>query len=203
MAEAQPDAAEEASRGQVAFPGHDRPRTAHAAQCRCRLLRDDDISGIGGELSQTTHREYAGLIHQSGKHLLEVVAHAARHVSRSKRARFELQTEPFHAPRTWSSACLSTWCETLAQKRGRCTLVSDIEPEPAQCWWRTSAPAGRSCSTCSPTPSSSAIEGGTCDGVGEAAGTERSTSRSATTASAWRPNRCSASANPSSRLRTG
>lgn len=52
-------------------------------------------SGIGGELS-TTHREYAGLIHQSGKHLLEVVR-MLLDMSRIEAGKFELQTEPFEA----------------------------------------------------------------------------------------------------------
>ncbi|UJW85498.1 PAS domain-containing sensor histidine kinase [Devosia sp. SL43] len=50
-------------------------------------------SGIGGELS-TTHREYAGLIHQSGKHLLEVVR-MLLDMSKIEAGKFELQTEPF------------------------------------------------------------------------------------------------------------
>jgi cell cycle sensor histidine kinase DivJ len=50
-------------------------------------------SGIGGELSNT-HREYAGLIHQSGKHLLEVVR-MLLDMSKIEAGKFELQTEPF------------------------------------------------------------------------------------------------------------
>jgi cell cycle sensor histidine kinase DivJ len=52
-------------------------------------------SGIGGELSPT-HREYAGLIHQSGKHLLEVVR-MLLDMSRLEAGKFELQAEPFTA----------------------------------------------------------------------------------------------------------
>lgn len=52
-------------------------------------------SGIGGELSDT-HREYAGLIHQSGKHLLEVVR-MLLDMSRLEAGKFELQAEPFAA----------------------------------------------------------------------------------------------------------
>ena len=48
-------------------------------------------SGIGGELSPT-HQEYAGLIHQSGKHLLEVVR-MLLDMSRLEAGKFELQTE--------------------------------------------------------------------------------------------------------------
>ncbi|UXN73479.1 PAS domain S-box protein [Devosia sp. A8/3-2] len=51
-------------------------------------------SGIGGELSPT-HREYAGLIHQSGKHLLEVVR-MLLDMSKIEAGKFELQAEPFH-----------------------------------------------------------------------------------------------------------
>ena len=50
-------------------------------------------SGIGGDLSNT-HREYAGLIHQSGKHLLEVVR-MLLDMSKIEAGKFELQTEPF------------------------------------------------------------------------------------------------------------
>ncbi len=50
-------------------------------------------SGIGGQLSET-HREYAGLIHQSGKHLLEVVR-MLLDMSRIEAGKFELQTDSF------------------------------------------------------------------------------------------------------------
>jgi cell cycle sensor histidine kinase DivJ len=50
-------------------------------------------SGIGGDLSPT-HREYAGLIHQSGKHLLEVVR-MLLDMSKIEAGKFEVQTEPF------------------------------------------------------------------------------------------------------------
>lgn len=50
-------------------------------------------SGIGGELSDT-HREYAGLIHQSGKHLIEVVR-MLLDMSKIEAGKFELQAEPF------------------------------------------------------------------------------------------------------------
>lgn len=50
-------------------------------------------TGIGGELSPT-HREYAGLIHQSGKHLLEVVR-MLLDMSKIEAGKFELQQEPF------------------------------------------------------------------------------------------------------------
>lgn len=50
-------------------------------------------TGIGGELSPT-HSEYAGLIHQSGKHLLEVVR-MLLDMSRIEAGKFELQNEPF------------------------------------------------------------------------------------------------------------
>ncbi|WP_170848364.1 PAS domain-containing sensor histidine kinase [Devosia sp. YR412] len=50
-------------------------------------------SGIGGELSDT-HREYAGLIHQSGKHLIEVVR-MLLDMSKIEAGKFELQAEAF------------------------------------------------------------------------------------------------------------
>jgi cell cycle sensor histidine kinase DivJ len=52
-------------------------------------------SGIGGDLSPT-HREYAGLIHQSGKHLLEVVR-MLLDMSKIEAGKFELQTDAFAA----------------------------------------------------------------------------------------------------------
>ena len=50
-------------------------------------------SGIGGELSPT-HQEYAGLIHQSGHHLLDVVK-MLLDMSKIEAGKFELQTEAF------------------------------------------------------------------------------------------------------------
>ena len=51
------------------------------------------MQGIGGE-PNATHREYAGLIHQSGKHLLEVVG-MLLDMSRIEAGKFELQTDSF------------------------------------------------------------------------------------------------------------
>ncbi|MGV8833522.1 MAG: PAS domain-containing sensor histidine kinase [Devosia sp.] len=81
-------------------------------------------TGIGGELSPT-HREYAGLIHQSGMHLLEVVR-MLLDMSRLEAGKFELQNEPFQ-PQTIVEPCLSM-VETLAQERD-VRLVSKIEGE--------------------------------------------------------------------------
>jgi cell cycle sensor histidine kinase DivJ len=78
-------------------------------------------SNIGGELS-TTHREYAGLIHQSGKHLLEVVR-MLLDMSKIEAGKFELQTEPF-AAENMIKPCFSM-VETLAQNQ-EVTLVADI-----------------------------------------------------------------------------
>jgi len=78
-------------------------------------------SGIGGDLS-STHREYAGLIHQSGKHLLEVVR-MLLDMSRIEAGKFELQTEPF-AVESLVEPCFSM-LEAMAQKQG-ITLVADI-----------------------------------------------------------------------------
>jgi cell cycle sensor histidine kinase DivJ len=50
-------------------------------------------SGIGGDMS-ATHKEYAALIHQSGKHLLEVVR-MLLDMSKLEAGKFELQAEPF------------------------------------------------------------------------------------------------------------
>lgn len=52
-------------------------------------------TGIGGELSPT-HREYAGLIHQSGRHLLDVVG-MLLDMSRIEAGKFEISTARFDA----------------------------------------------------------------------------------------------------------
>lgn len=78
-------------------------------------------SGIGGELSGT-HREYANLIHQSGKHLLEVVR-MLLDMSKIEAGRFELQTEPF-AAEAMVEPCFSM-VEAMA-RRQQVTLVADI-----------------------------------------------------------------------------
>lgn len=78
-------------------------------------------SGIGGELSNT-HREYAGLIHQSGKHLLEVVR-MLLDMSRIEAGKFELQTEPFLA-QDMIEPCLGM-VDAIA-KQHQVTVVTDI-----------------------------------------------------------------------------
>ena len=78
-------------------------------------------SGIGGELSPT-HKEYAGLIHQSGKHLLEVVR-MLLDMSRIEAGKFELQTEPFLVEEL-VEPCFHM-VEAMAQKH-EVTLVADI-----------------------------------------------------------------------------
>jgi two-component system, cell cycle sensor histidine kinase DivJ len=79
-------------------------------------------SGIGGELSQT-HKEYAGLISQSGRHLLEVVS-MLLDMSRIEAGKFEIQAEQV-APADIVPACFAM-VETLAQAR-KIRLVSEIE----------------------------------------------------------------------------
>jgi len=80
-------------------------------------------SGIGGELSDT-HREYAGLIHQSGKHLLEVVR-MLLDMSKIEAGKFEIQAEPFQ-PEDLVPACFSM-VESMAKER-EVRLESEIEP---------------------------------------------------------------------------
>ena len=79
-------------------------------------------SGIGGELSPT-HTEYAGLIHQSGMHLLEVVR-MLLDMSRLEAGKFELQNEPFDLHQI-VEPCFGM-VEALAQERN-VRLVSKIE----------------------------------------------------------------------------
>ena len=78
-------------------------------------------SGIGGDLSDT-HREYAGLIHQSGRHLLEVVR-MLLDMSRIEAGKFELQTEPFLV-QDMVEPCFGM-VEAMAKKHD-VTLVADI-----------------------------------------------------------------------------
>lgn len=78
-------------------------------------------SGIGGELSPT-HREYAGLIHQSGKHLLEVVR-MLLDMSKIEAGKFELQAEPFHVEGL-IEPCFSM-VEQLAKER-QVTMITEI-----------------------------------------------------------------------------
>ncbi len=79
-------------------------------------------SGIGGDMS-ATHREYAGLIHQSGKHLLEVV-NMLLDMSKIEAGRFEIHTDAVQ-PEDIVPACLSM-VESMAQQR-QVRLVSEIE----------------------------------------------------------------------------
>jgi len=72
------------------------------------------MHGIGGELNGT-QREYAGLINQSGKHLLEVVG-MLLDMSKIEAGRFELQTEVL-APETLIDPCFKI-VEGLARERG-------------------------------------------------------------------------------------
>ena len=81
-------------------------------------------SGIGGELSPT-HKEYAGLIQKSGKHLLEVVG-MLLDMSRIEAGKFEIQAESVD-PAEIVPACLAM-VESLAQER-EVRLVSDIETD--------------------------------------------------------------------------
>ncbi len=81
-------------------------------------------SGIGGELSPT-HKEYAGLIQQSGKHLLEVVG-MLLDMSRIEAGKFEIQAESMD-PAQIVPACLSM-VDSLAQERD-IRLVPEIEPD--------------------------------------------------------------------------
>ena len=119
MAEAR-RAAEEASSAKSRFLatiGHELRTPLNAVVGFSEMM----TSGIGGDLSET-HREYAGLIHQSGKHLLEVVR-MLLDMSRIEAGKFELQTEPF-AAESLIEPCFSM-VEAMAQKQ-QVTLVTDI-----------------------------------------------------------------------------
>lgn len=121
MAEAR-QTAEEASQAKSRFLatiGHELRTPLNAVVGFSEMM----TSGIGGELS-TTHREYAGLIHQSGRHLLEVVG-MLLDMSKIEAGRFEIQPEPFD-PEDVVPACIAM-VETMAQAR-QVHLVAEIEP---------------------------------------------------------------------------
>lgn len=119
MAEAR-RAAEDASAAKSRFLatiGHELRTPLNAVVGFSEMMTSD----IGGELS-TTHREYAGLIHQSGKHLLEVVR-MLLDMSKIEAGKFELQTEPFVAE-DLIAPCFSM-VDAMAQAQD-VTLVADI-----------------------------------------------------------------------------
>jgi cell cycle sensor histidine kinase DivJ len=78
-------------------------------------------SGVVGELSPQ-HKEYAGLIHQSGHHLIEVVK-MLLDMSKLEAGKFELQTEPF-MPDTLVEPCFKMVDPMAREKSIR--LASDI-----------------------------------------------------------------------------
>ena len=119
MAEAR-RAAEEASEAKSRFLatiGHELRTPLNAVVGFSEMM----TSGIGGELSPT-HREYAGLIHQSGKHLLEVVR-MLLDMSKLEAGKFELQTEAFMIE-DLVEPCFSM-VEAMAAKQ-QVTLATDI-----------------------------------------------------------------------------
>jgi len=78
-------------------------------------------SGIGGDLSPT-HKEYAGLIQQSSRHLLDVV-NMLLDMSRIEAGKFEIEAATF-APENLVEPCFSM-VESLARER-KITLVADV-----------------------------------------------------------------------------
>ncbi|WP_197410741.1 PAS domain-containing sensor histidine kinase [Devosia epidermidihirudinis] len=119
MAEAR-RAAEEASEAKSRFLatiGHELRTPLNAIVGFSEMM----TSGIGGEPS-ATHKEYAGLIHQSGRHLLEVVR-MLLDMSKIEAGKFELQTEPF-MPATIVQPCFNM-LEAAAQER-EIRLVANI-----------------------------------------------------------------------------
>jgi cell cycle sensor histidine kinase DivJ len=84
-------------------------------------------SGVVGDLSPT-HREYAGLIHKSGRHLIEVV-NMLLDMSRIEAGKFELQTEPFQ-PDMLVEPCLQI-VDPMARSKG-VRLASEIAPRLPQ-----------------------------------------------------------------------
>ncbi len=114
-------AAEEASEAKSRFLatiGHELRTPLNAVVGFSEMM----TNSIGGELSET-HREYAGLIHQSGKHLLEVVR-MLLDMSRLEAGKFELHTEQFAAADI-VAPCISM-VEASARERN-VRIVTDIE----------------------------------------------------------------------------
>ncbi len=117
------EAAEEASQAKSRFLatiGHELRTPLNAVVGFSEMM----TSGIGGELSPT-HKEYAGLIHQSGRHLLEVVR-MLLDMSKIEAGRFEIQAEAFQ-PESIVQACFPM-VETMAQQR-QVALTTEIEPD--------------------------------------------------------------------------
>lgn len=81
-------------------------------------------NGIGGELS-STHREYATLIQQSGRHLIEVVS-MLLDMSRIEAGKFEIDASPM-TPNEVVPACVAM-VEPLAGERG-VRISAEVEPE--------------------------------------------------------------------------
>ena len=121
MTEAQ-RSAEEASQAKSRFLatiGHELRTPLNAVVGFSEMM----TSGIGGELSPT-HREYAGLIHQSGRHLLDVVG-MLLDMSRIEAGKFEISTARFQ-PDEIVPACFAM-VEAMAKERS-ISLVANIEP---------------------------------------------------------------------------
>lgn len=78
-------------------------------------------SGVAGELAPA-HKEYAALIHQSGRHLIEVVK-MLLDMSRLEAGKFELQTESFQ-PDALIEPCL-TMVDTMAREKS-VRLMTDL-----------------------------------------------------------------------------
>ena len=122
MAEAR-RAAEEASQAKSRFLatiGHELRTPLNAVVGFSEMM----TSGIGGELSPT-QKEYAGLIHQSGKHLLEVVS-MLLDMSRIEAGKFDVLAAPM-APGEIVPSCLAM-VETMAAER-QVELVAEVEAD--------------------------------------------------------------------------
>jgi cell cycle sensor histidine kinase DivJ len=116
-------AAEEASQAKSRFLatiGHELRTPLNAVVGFSEMM----ASGIGGELSKT-HQEYAGLIHQSGRHLLDVIG-MLLDMSKIEAGKFEISPEPFEAQRL-VQPCFRM-VDSLAQNQG-VSLKADIEPD--------------------------------------------------------------------------
>lgn len=115
-------AAEEASQAKSRFLatiGHELRTPLNAVVGFSEMM----TSGIGGELS-STHKEYAGLIQQSGRHLLDVVG-MLLDMSRIEAGKFEIDPGPVRPAEIVQPSLAMV--ETMARAK-KIVLTTDIEP---------------------------------------------------------------------------
>ncbi|RUT31023.1 PAS domain-containing sensor histidine kinase [Arsenicitalea aurantiaca] len=115
-------AAEEASRAKTRFLatiGHELRTPLNAIVGFSEMM----TTGVAGDIAPV-HKEYAGLIHKSGRHLLDVVG-MLLDMSRIEAGKFEILPEPF-APESLVEPCLDM-VGAMAAERG-ITIAAEVQP---------------------------------------------------------------------------